>query len=71
MIPGAQKESYLRTPEQLFSYFPTMTEKEFVFLGNMSREEALIELNRMYRQGSIDKFESKNGTIWISKLKAA
>jgi 2-polyprenyl-6-methoxyphenol hydroxylase-like FAD-dependent oxidoreductase/predicted DsbA family dithiol-disulfide isomerase len=71
MIPGAQKESYLRTPEQLFSYFPTMTEKEFVFLGNMSREEALIELNRMYRQGTIDKFESKNGTIWISKLKAA
>ena len=48
-----------------------MTEKEFVFLGNMSREEALIELNRMYRQGTIDKFESKNGTIWISKLKAA
>ncbi len=71
MAPGAQKETYKRTPEELFSFFPTMTEKEFVYLGNMSKEEARIILNKMYRKGQIEKFESKNGTIWISKQKAA
>jgi 2-polyprenyl-6-methoxyphenol hydroxylase-like FAD-dependent oxidoreductase/predicted DsbA family dithiol-disulfide isomerase len=71
MIPDAKKESYTRSPEELFSFFPTMTEKEFVYLGNLSKEEAKIILNSMYRQGSIDKYESKNGTIWISKQKAA
>ncbi|MBX2907668.1 MAG: DsbA family protein [Taibaiella sp.] len=71
MIPGVKKDSYVRTPEELFTYFPTMTEKEFVYLGNMSKEEAMIVLNKMYRQGAIDKYESKNGTIWISRLNAA
>ncbi len=71
MVPDAKKESYTRTPEELFTFFPTMTEKEFVYLGNLSKEEATIILNSMYRRGSIDKYESKNGTIWISKFKAA
>lgn len=68
LIPHATKEEINPDPYYLFSQFPTMTNKEFALLSNISKDEANRLLNDLYRKGDIDKYESKNGVIWISKL---
>lgn len=68
LIPSAQKAVIDTRPESLFGHFPTMTEKEYSLLGNVSREEASVILNALFAEGKLDKYESKNGVIWISKF---
>lgn len=70
LIPSAAKEDINSDPYYLFSQFPTMTNKEFALLSNISKDDAARILNDMYRKGDIDKYESKNGVIWISKSDA-
>ena len=70
LIPSAAKEEINSDPYYLFSQFPTMTNKEFALLSNISKDDAARILNDLYRKGDIDKYESKNGVIWISKLDA-
>jgi hypothetical protein len=45
-----------------------MTDKEFALLSNLSKEEGQKVLNELFKNGQIDKYESKNGIIWISKF---
>ncbi len=66
LLPAAEKDNVKNSPEKLFSFFPTMTEKEFIYLGNFSRDSASHILNDMFNSGTIEKYESKNGTIWKS-----
>ena len=68
LIPGVRKEEVDTTPRSLFNYFPKMTDKEFAFLSNMSKENATRVLNELYNRGAVDKYESKNGTMWINKF---
>ncbi len=68
LVPTAQKEDIDADPKYLFRQFPTMTNKEFALLSNLPREEASSVLTRLYSTGAIDKYESKNGVIWISKF---
>ncbi|MCD6013496.1 MAG: hypothetical protein K0Q79_3358 [Flavipsychrobacter sp.] len=68
LIPGAEKEEINPDPYYLFNQFPTMTNKEFALLSNISKDEAGKLLNDLYMKGDIDKYESKNGVIWISKF---
>lgn len=68
LIPGAVKEDINPDPYYLFSQFHTMTNKEFALLADIAKEDAARILNDMYRKGDIDKYESKNGVIWISKI---
>ncbi len=68
LIPYAKKEVIDPTPENLFTHFPTMTNKEFAFLSNIPGDEASTRLLDLYKKGRLDKYDSKNGVIWISKF---
>lgn len=68
LIPDATKEKINSDPESLFTHFPTMTDKEFALLSDITREEGHKLLVDLYNQKLIDKYESKNGIIWISKF---
>ena len=70
IIPHAIKKSIDCSAEALFSLYPNMTEGEFSFLLNLSIAESRILLNDLYDQGTIDKYMSKNGTVWKSNLNA-
>lgn len=68
LIPSAKKEEINTDPKYLFTHFQTMTDKEFAFLSNIPKENANNILNELYKKGNIDKYESKNGVIWINKF---
>ncbi len=68
LIPNAKKEEINTDPKNLFAHFTTMTDKEFAFLSNVSKEDANKTLSELYASGHIDKYESKNGVIWINKF---
>jgi 2-polyprenyl-6-methoxyphenol hydroxylase-like FAD-dependent oxidoreductase/predicted DsbA family dithiol-disulfide isomerase len=68
LIPGAQKEKFDTDPKYLFTRFSSMTNKEFAFLTGMPKENAATILNDLHLNGKIDKYESKNGIVWISKF---
>lgn len=68
LIPSVKKKEINTTPKNLFTQFPTMTDKEFAFLSNIPKENAIKILTAMYENGSIGKYESKNGIIWTSKF---
>jgi len=70
IIPHAIKKTIDCSAEALFSLYPNMTEGEFSFLLNLSIAESRILLNDLYDQGTIDKYMSKNGTVWKSNLNA-
>jgi 2-polyprenyl-6-methoxyphenol hydroxylase-like FAD-dependent oxidoreductase/predicted DsbA family dithiol-disulfide isomerase len=68
LIPNAKKKEINADPENLFTIFPRMTDKEFAFLSNLSKDVAIRTLVSLWNNNFIDKYESKNGTIWISKF---
>ena len=68
LAPEARKRSINSDPMYLFGNFSTMTNKEYSFLSNTSVEETETILIDLYSKGYIDKYESKNGIIWKSKL---
>lgn len=65
-IPTAQKKAIELSPAELFVKFPTMTEKEFSFLTGTSKEKGRSMLNKLFNQGLIYKYKSKNGLLWIN-----
>lgn len=65
-IPKAVKKEINLTSAQLFDKFPTMTEKEFCFLSDVSKEKGHNLLNKLFSQGIIYKYKSKNGLLWIN-----
>ncbi|MEX0929581.1 MAG: DsbA family protein [Balneolales bacterium] len=67
LVPDAHKNLVNTEPEHLFSLFPTMTTKEFEYLNSTNKNDSYKVLADLYLEGSIDKYESKNGIIWISK----
>lgn len=68
LVPNAKKKTIDTTPQNLFTHFPTMTDKEFAFLSNISRREAFEKLSQLHEKRNLSKYESKNGIIWISKF---
>lgn len=68
LLPSAQKEQINTDPKYLFNHFHTMTNKEFALLTNMPKDDAERVLVQLYKTGNIDKYESKNGVIWINKF---
>jgi hypothetical protein len=59
--------SYILKPEELFAKFNNMTETEFMFLSDLKNEEGKAILIQLYESGKIEKFENKNGVIWMHK----
>ncbi len=46
-----------------------MTTKEFAFLCNLQKEEALTILNNLQADNKVSKYEGKNGVIWKGLFK--
>lgn len=67
MYPGAKKTNINLTPEDQFSSFKTMTNKEFAFINDISKEKAGEILMGLCTNGIIDKHNSKNGVMWKNK----
>jgi len=64
MLPDAQKASYDRSWEALFSYFQTMTVREFSELSGLTFLESHELLNKLATEGKLSKFDTKNGALW-------
>ena len=60
--------SYILKPEELFAKFNNMTETEFMFFSDLKNEEGKSILIQLYESGKIEKFENKNGVIWMNKI---
>jgi predicted DsbA family dithiol-disulfide isomerase len=67
IIPDVKKDNINTDPQHLFSLFPTLTTKEFAELTNRSMDESLEVLQELYLNAKINRYESKNGTIWKRK----
>jgi hypothetical protein len=48
--------------------FSRMTETEFAFLSDIPKKDAKRILNDLFEKGNLDKYESKNGEIYISNF---
>lgn len=68
LIPEIKKKNNKPTPEELFTEFNNMTETEFMFLSDLKNEEGKAILIQLYESGKIEKFENKNGVIWMNKI---
>lgn len=65
-MPHAKKAEIDTDPKNLFGHFPTMADKEFAYLSDISMEAAAVKLEELYDQGFLKKMESKNGILWKS-----
>ena len=68
LLPGVEKDVISTDPLQLFNTFFSMTDKEYSLITNVSDEQAKEQLLGLFNDGVIDRFDSKNGTIWIRKV---
>jgi len=66
-MPGIIKKTVNLEPEALFDKFNNMTESEFMFLSNIESEQGKVILQQLYEDGKIEKFENRNGIIWMNK----
>lgn len=67
LYPNAQKYQYSKEPEVLFSYYPTMTTKEFAVLSDISMDEATQKLIVLHRHNKLNLYKVKNGDLWTIK----
>jgi putative protein-disulfide isomerase len=52
----------------LFLHYPTMTSKEFAVLSGTSKVNADLALNKLFEEGKIEQYQSKNGVLWKAKV---
>jgi putative protein-disulfide isomerase len=69
MNPKTIKSEYNKSWETLFSKYNSLTAKEFSELSGTPRAETEKHLNDMVLKGNLEKFITKNGSIWILKDK--
>lgn len=67
LFPEAEKINYTRDWKSLFAVYPTLTTREFAELADKSFKEAEKELEALAENGSLTKFSTKNGALWIRK----
>lgn len=65
--PKAVKASYAATWEELFAKYSSLTAKEFTELSGKTRQESEQLLNQLATQGALEKWTTKNGSIWTRK----
>lgn len=64
---NATKSEYSKHWETLFSIYPSLTAKEYSELSGTPRNESEIILNELSKKGALEKFITKNGSIWSIK----
>lgn len=50
--------------DALFAHFPTLTAREFAELSGTLRKDSEAALNDLVDRGVLDRFDTKNGSIW-------
>lgn len=60
----ATKNQYPKDWESLFAKYNTLTAKEFSELSGINRIESENVLNELANNGKLEKFTTKNGSIW-------
>ncbi|WP_160712787.1 DsbA family protein [Chitinophaga solisilvae] len=63
LLPAAQPRAYAKDIA-LFSYFPTLTTKEYAVLNDMSFEAAYEALEAFREQGKVSVLEAGKGHLW-------
>ena len=64
--PAARYE-YGKNWEALFSTYPSLTAKEFSELSETPRAESEKVLDELVMQGNLEKYATKNGSMWTVK----
>jgi len=67
LYPAAVKNEYRKNWEALFSTYHSLTAKEFSELSETPRAESEVLLNQLTTQEKLEKFSTKNGSIWTMK----
>lgn len=67
LAPALSKNNYESHWKALFAKYPSLTAKEFSVLSGIARNESEQLLNQLSTQGVLEKWTTKNGSIW--KLK--
>lgn len=67
LYPGAVKKSIDTSWKNIFSYYPTLTTKEFAVLTGKANEESISFLNTLNEQEKIERYDSKNGALWKAR----
>lgn len=67
MNPQTKKTEYKKDWESLFSIYGSMTAKEFSELSGTDRSESELILNKISSDDKLEKFSTKNGSIWTYK----
>jgi len=65
--PSAPKTEYSKNWETLFGKYHSLTAKEFSELSGTPRKESEKLLNELSDSGTLDKWTTKNGSIWNQK----
>lgn len=63
------KNEYAKSWETLFGKYQSLTAKEFSELSGTPRAESEKQLNALVTNGNLEKWTTKNGSIWIRKNK--
>ena len=69
LYSDAVKKKWSLSAINLFKKFNNMTTSEFSFLNNVSLETAELSIGELFEKGLIERFENKNGIIWIATNK--
>lgn len=67
LYPLAVKAEYAKTPEFLFTRYPSLTAKEFAELSATPRSESEKILDTLAAEGRLEKIITKNGAMWKVK----
>lgn len=67
IFPGIAKNEYAKDWKSLFAVYPTLTTREFAELSDVSMQQAEKELEALVKAGSLTKFSTKNGPLWLRK----
>lgn len=68
LAPTASKSEYNKNWEYLFAKYQTLTAKEFSELSGTGRKESEQLLDELSAKGNLEKFTTKNGSIWKLKI---
>ena len=65
IYPEAEALPYDKSWKGLFSKFGTLTTREFAELSEQQIPEAEKQLTDLYKQGKLNKHNTKNGPLWL------
>lgn len=64
LIPSANKKSYSTDWASIFSFYPSLTAREYSELTGMPRQTTDSFLDTLVKEQELEKFTTKNGAIW-------